>query len=106
MHWYVGTLLGSIALVALNTAQRLYGPREWTSYLFVIPLLLVCNQGFWWGFHHAPNFIQVWFLGTGTVATLGWLSHVFILHEPVNEYHIAGFVMIFVGSILLALGGK
>lgn len=105
MMWYIGTIVGSIALVALNTLERIHSMRDWVSYLFILPLLILCNQGFWYGFHHAPNFIQVWFLGSGMVAVGGWLSHIFILKETVSPLHIIGFLLIFAGAFLLTIRG-
>ena len=105
MSWYIGTIIGSIALVCLNTLERLYSMDDWRTYLFIMPVLFVCNQGFWYGFHNAPNFIQVWFLGSGMVAVGGWLSHIFILKEEVLIPHIIGFCLIFAGAFLLTVRG-
>lgn len=101
-YWWVGTVIGAISLVMLNTYERVHHITDLRSHLFVVPLLIIMNLSFWSGFLYAPSFIQAWFIGSAMCAVGAWLAHLFILKEPICLMHIVGFVLVFAGAFLLA----
>jgi drug/metabolite transporter (DMT)-like permease len=94
--WYIGTLVGVISLVVLNSLERSLGV-SWKSFFILLPILILCNQGFWYGFSKAPSFMLCWVLGSLLANILGWVSSIFILKEPYNWYQIIGCTIIFFG---------
>lgn len=100
--WYVGTLVGVISLVTLNSLERSLGVN-WKSFFILMPILILCNQGFWMGFNKAPSFMVCWVLGSVLANILGWISSIFILKEPYNWYQILGCIITFAGFAIMKI---
>ncbi len=98
--WYVGTFVGVISLVLLNSLERCLGINL-KSFLLVLPILIICNQGFWYGFNKAPSFMLCWMLGSVLANILGWIVSIFVLKEQYNFYQIIGCVIIFIGFSMM-----
>ena len=78
---------------------------NWKTFLLLLPILIICNQGFWWGFYKAPNFMLCWAIGSVIAATLGWLSNIFVLKEPYNYYQIVGYSIVLFGLFIMKVKG-
>lgn len=98
--WWIGTIIGALSLVTLNSFER---KLEITFFniLILLPILIICNQGFWYGFKNAPNFMFCWILGSVIAGTFGWISNMLILHEPTNLTQIAGWMLSIAGLLLM-----
>lgn len=104
LPWYIGTFVGVLSLVTLNSLERVYG-MSWKTFLLLLPILICCNQGFWWGFNNAPNFMFCWIVGSIMASSLGWLSSMYILKEPFNVWQISGYFIALLGLIIMKAKG-
>jgi hypothetical protein len=100
--WYYGTILGTLALVIINSIERAYG-MNWKMFLIILPILIVCNQGFWFGFYNAPNFMVCWVIGSVLAATMGWISNIFILKESYTIQQIIGNAIAITGLLVMKI---
>lgn len=80
--WYVGTLIGAILLTLLNTIKTGMEINIPNTFI-LLPILVLCNYGFWYGFRHAPVFLNCWFLGTALTVILGVLASVMWFHQAI-----------------------
>lgn len=101
VHWFVGTIVGSLALVTLNTLQRRHGLTDWSVYPILFPLLLIVWFAYWYAYRTTNHFLMTWFMGTATVSLLAYLSHIVILGEPVTTKHVMGTLLILIGAAIL-----
>ena len=100
MPWYYGTIIGALGLVTLNSMKRGMD-LTFVNFLILLMPLMVAQMGFWYGFRHAPKFINCWFLGTACTASLGIFSGLIFFDHVLTLKTVAGVVAILIGAGLL-----
>lgn len=100
MPWYLGTLIGAVALALLNSMCRVFA-ITWINYLIILPPMIICQWGFWYGFSKAPSFINCWFLGTGLTALIAVPVGIIFFDKGISIGTIAGMTLILSGAYLL-----
>ena len=100
LPWWAFTLIGALSLTAMNSIKKLVAvsPVNW---LFLLPLLALCDIGFWTGFRMSNSFIATWFLGSAFTATLGLTVGLLFFDKVFVPAHIFGTLLIIVGAFLL-----
>ena len=100
MKWWFGTIIGSFFLSFIVYISRSYNITWKTQLIVLIPLIL-SNLGFWYGFRHAPNFINCWFLGTSINVLMVTFLGIIVFDKYISTNIIVGISFILLGTYLL-----
>lgn len=101
MPWWIGTLLGSIALAVKNSLSRMWDMTPQNIALLQIPLILA-GLFYWYGFRNAPKFINCWFLGTAFNTLSAFILGKLFFDKAITERTIIAVILISIGAYLLA----
>jgi len=100
MYWWIGTFLGSVFLAIKNSLSKTLDLTLINSIFIFIPLILA-GLFYWYGFRHAPKFINCWFLGTAfnsfSCVALGLL----FFDKAISLQTMAGIACVMAGAYLL-----
>lgn len=99
MPWWLGVVGASLVITVNNLLLRLMGFRPGVI-LFLMPLLLGAQLGYSYAYSKAPKFLYAWFLGTATLAVLGFAASYF-MDRGITLWNAVGVVCIAVGTYLL-----
>jgi len=105
MLWWLGTIIGALSLVLLNSLKQ--GMDLWPlstglkNFLILLPILCLVQLGFWYGFRHAPSFVRCWFFGSACSALLGILSGVVFFDKTLTLTTALGVALVLSGAALL-----
>lgn len=98
--WIIGSILGSICLVLLNTLSKLL-PVQGTTVLLLGTLSLLTTGCFWYAWKTSPQqFLVVWFLQSGLVS-LGSFGANYIIKDSITFTQVLGICLIIFGGLLL-----
>jgi len=100
MPWWIGTILGSVALAILNSLSRGHDVSFWNWRIIIVPLLL-CQWGYWYGFYHAPNFIKCWYTGSAMNAISAICLSLLFFDKSISAYTVLGIFLIITGQWVL-----
>ena len=100
MPWYVGTLIGGISLALMNSVKKSIDLNA-VNFLYLLPLLIIVQLGFWYGFRHGNNFVVTWFTGSAMSASSAILISLFYFGEPFRWQIGVGVLLIILGQICL-----
>jgi len=100
MPWWVGTFIGSIFLSIIVFISRSYDITWKIQLVMFIPLVL-SNLGFWYGFSHAPKFINCWFIGTSINVIIALVLGIFIFDKSINLNTMIGIPLILIGTYFM-----
>lgn len=100
MLWWIGTLLGCVALAIKNYMSRTLDMTTLNVILMQIPLF-GAGMFYWYGFRHAPKFINCWFLGSGLNSFFGITMGLLIFDKVLSLNTTVGIVCVLTGTYLL-----
>ena len=100
MPWWLGTLLGSVSLAAKNSMSRTLDMTPINIALMQIPLL-AAGMFYWYGFRHAPKFVNCWFLGTAFNAAIAIVLGLLFFDKSISGNTAAGVACVITGAYLL-----
>ena len=101
--WIVAIACGSITLTLLWFFERTQDLTVSTWALKMLPVLVVCELFYWYGFRKAPSFIAARYTMSAMMHGLGWGLAVCLLGESVTLNAILGAGLIVAGSIVLGM---
>lgn len=100
MNWFFGSLLGSIALITLNTLSKKIRFEGWWI-LWVSLLSIFTTWCFWYAWQHSTGFLKVWFLQSALVTMGAFIVNGLIIKEPLGIQILLGIGLILTGTFLL-----
>ena len=71
------------------------------SFIYAIPLIILYQFLFLWGYTKAPNFILIWFITTALTNSLAFILGYFLYHNHVSLWGLLGIALIFAGVVFL-----
>ena len=98
--WWIGTLIGALSTALINTMCRTWEINLRNIIIMSIPLT-VCNIGFWYGFKHAPKFVNCWFIGSGMNTISAVALGLLFFHESITVKVVCGIILVIAGKYLL-----
>ena len=101
--WWLGTIFGSLSLVALNSLKSTMN-LSFKNFWILFPLLVCVQLGYWYGFKFGRpivGFASVWFIGSGFNAILAILAGLLIFHKAITLNVYCGIALVMIGSFLL-----
>jgi len=105
--WWVGTIVGCVSLVAMNSLKRSWD-LSLTNFALLFPLLCLVQAGYWWGFRagvsQGATFSQVWFTGSAINAVAAVLVALVFFDRGMRGGDALGVVLVFLGIWLLSVG--
>ena len=101
--WYIGTLIGGITLALMNSIKKTFD-LTFINFCVILPLLIIVQLGFWYGFRHGTNFVVVWFTGSAISASSAVLISLMYFKEPFRVSILVGILCIIIGQLLLLRG--
>jgi len=105
--WLIGIVVGSLMLSFLWFLERTKDLNFITWITQILPVLVVGNLFYWYGFRSAPDFLTARYVMSAMTHTLGWLVALFILKEGVTPINLVGigFIMLGILVLLVSKGG-
>jgi len=103
MPWWVGTIFGSLSLVALNSLKSTM-TLNFKNFWILFPLLCCVQLGYWYGFKVGRpiiGFAPVWFAGSGFNAILAILAGLIFFEKQLTLTVFMGVCLVIFGSYLL-----
>ena len=98
--WYIGTIIGSLALCYVNYYGKSH-PITITS-IFIITLpLFVCNLGFWYGLANSQNFLKTYYTGSALSLLTGFGLSLFVFDKFISPWSMLGVALIIGGQQML-----
>ena len=101
MPWWLAIFLGSVVLTVLWFLERTRDLSFTVWATQMLPVLLVCELCYWYGFRKAPSFLSARYTMSAMTHTLGWVLALCILREGVTWRSVAGAVLIIGGALLV-----
>jgi len=98
--WNIGTILGSVALAVKNSMSRVLD-LTFLNFIYMQVPLVLAGVFYWYGFRHAPKFINCWFLGTAFNAIFAILLGLILFDKTISYSTSAAIIMILTGIYLL-----
>lgn len=99
--WLIGSILGSISLILLNTLSKLWCPLSGTNVLILGALSLFTTGCFLYAWQTSPkSFLIVWFIQSGIVSVGSFLANYFV-KDSITPVQIMGILSIIGGGYLL-----
>ena len=98
--WWVGMLLGTVLVTTSNSLSRMWSGT--VAHLATVATIgAVATVFYWYGFHHAPKFINCWFIGSAMKYTLAVAIGLLFFDKSMSGDTAAGIVCVFIGAYLL-----
>jgi len=96
--WFIGSVIGSISLVILNTLSKLLHFNTINSIMMGL-LSVFTTYCFWYAWQNSPkSFLSVWFLQSGLVMGLAFVANAYIgEHVSIKDLI---YVLLIVGGIV------
>jgi len=99
--WVLALLIGSVFLSALWFMERTKDLSLHTWATKMIPIVIICELFYWYGFRNAPNFITARYTMSVMTHIFGWILVLFLLKEPVKYTQVLGAIFIIIGTYIL-----
>jgi len=99
--WVISIFIGSVLLSILWFMERTKDLTFSTWAFQMLPVLILCELFYWYGFRKAPSFLTARYLMSSITHVLGLLLVFFFLKEPFTIKQGIGIIFIVVGIIIL-----
>lgn len=103
--WLVTIVIASLILVLLWFFERTTDVSFKAWFTKILPIVIVCELFYWWGFRHAPSFLTARYVMSGITHVFGWVLALVILHEGVDVWKLVSIGLIIVGTAMLMIKG-
>jgi len=99
--WFWCILFGSLFLSVLWFFERTTALSFEAWVTRILPVLIVCQLFYWYGFRHAPQWITARYLMSAQTNIFGFVLILWILKEPVSIRQWVGVGLVLVGAFLV-----
>lgn len=97
--WWVGTVIASICGIYMNMYFRIK-EISLINTLRCLPILIIINFGFWYGFRQSPSFVLTFLLMVAIPFILNIMIGVLYFKEIIEVRQIIGIILFLLGITL------
>jgi len=99
--WILSIFIGSLLLSVLWFLERTKDITFSTWAFQMLPILILCELFYWYGFRKAPSFITVRYTMSIMTNLMGLVLIVHFLKEPIHIRQAIGAVLIIIGGFII-----
>jgi hypothetical protein len=101
--WWILQITGSVGVCCALIPGREFGLCVKSYIIYIIIAITMLSWMFLKSFQLAPSFFQAWFVGTTSLALLGFLGSLFYFGETVSIVNYIGAGLGILGSVMLII---